>query len=226
VSDDNRPETLTDLLRTLERSSDLRALARECGLSVRELRRRLAIWRRELLDGERDPSRARVVPLDPAPGRRAAAERWPELPAAAELDANPLPADGSDVLRINTDGASRGNPGPAAIGIVFGQVDGPDLCTHGEAIGRATNNVAEYRAVVAALEHCRRWGVRRVRLLMDSELIVRQLNGAYRVKSPDLRPHYQQVVFLARGLDEFRVRHVRREQNAHADALANRALDA
>jgi len=129
-------------------------------------------------------------------------------------------------MRIRTDGASRGNPGPAAIGIVFGQADGPDLCVHSEAIGRATNNVAEYRAVVTALEHCRRWGVGRVQLLMDSELIVRQLRGVYRVKSPDLRPHYQQVVFLSRDLDEFRVRHVRRDENGHADALANRALDA
>ena len=130
------------------------------------------------------------------------------------------------MLQIYTDGASRGNPGPAAVGVVFGLKDGPALCVHSEAIGRATNNVAEYRAVVIALEHCRRWKVDRVHLLMDSELIVRQLHGAYRVKSPDLRPLYQQVVFLSRGLREFKVRHVRREENAHADAMANRALDA
>ena len=173
MSDDNRPETLTDLLRTLERSGDLRSLARECGLSVRELRRRLAIWRRELQDDDGSRSVGTVVTLDAGSGPRAAPDRWPELPAAADLEASPLPKAGAPVLRIHTDGASRGNPGPAAIGVVFGQVDGPDLCVHSEAIGRATNNVAEYRAVVAALEHCRRWGVRRVRLLMDSELIVR-----------------------------------------------------
>ncbi len=78
---------------------------------------------------------------------------------------------------------------------------------------------------MAALEHCHRWGIRRIHLKIDSELIVRQLNGAYRVKSPDLRPLYQQVMFLTKGLDEFRVAHVKRAQNAHADALANRALD-
>ncbi len=211
------PETLADLLRTLERSSDLRALARECGLSVRELRRRLAIWRRELHDDEDSPPAAA--------GRHADPGTWPDLPDAAAVATDPLPADGSDVMVIHTDGASRGNPGPASVGIVFAQQDGPDLCVHAEAIGRATNNVAEYRAAVIALEHCRRWGVRKVHLVMDSELIVRQLHGAYRVKSPDLRPLYQQVVFLSRGLREFRVRHVKREENSHADALANRALD-
>ena len=148
------------------------------------------------------------------------------LLAAADCATSPLPADGSRVMLVHTDGASRGNPGPAAIGVVFAQQDGPELCTHSEAIGRATNNAAEYRAVVAALEHCRRWGVKRVHLRMDSELIVRQLNGSYRVKSPDLRPLYQQVVFLSRDLREFQVRHVKRVGNAHADALANRALDA
>ena len=89
----------------------------------------------------------------------------------------------------------------------------------------ATNNVAEYRAVVAALEHCQRWQVKRVHLYMDSELIVRQLHGVYRVKSPDLRPLFQQASFLAKGLKEFKVKHVKRALNAHADALANKALD-
>ena len=130
------------------------------------------------------------------------------------------------MLEIFTDGASRGNPGPAAIGIVFRGKGGADLASHWESIGRATNNVAEYRAVVTALEFCQRWGVKRVHLKMDSELIVRQLLGVYRVKSPELRPLYQQVVFLSRGLADFQVTHIRREQNAHADALANRALDA
>ncbi len=223
-----QPETLTDLLKALERSNDLRALARECGLSVRELRRRLAIWRRELLATDDEAEAAAGTAARPAPPprpARRAESSWPELVPAAELDASPLPAKGRPVLEVFTDGASRGNPGPAAIGVVFREKDGEPLAGHSEAIGRATNNVAEYRAVVTALEHCRRWGVKRVHLKMDSELIVRQLNGAYRVKSPDLRPLYQQVVFLSRDLQEFRVAHVKRAQNAHADALANEALD-
>lgn len=239
------PQTLTDLLRALERSGDLRTLARECGLSVRELRRRLAIWRREL-QAEHEPDEPASVEVravgpvavpspawqeepddsEPAAPAAAAADRFPVLVAASSLAKSPLPPRGRGVLEIFTDGASRGNPGPAAIGILFRRKGGEDLAEHSEAIGRATNNVAEYRALVTALEFCQRWGVRRVHLKLDSELIVRQLLGAYRVKSPELRPLYQQVVFMSRGLAEFEVTHVRREQNAHADALANRALDA
>jgi len=229
-----KPETLTELLKTLERSGDLRSLARECGLSVRELRRRLSIWRKELVDDQ-----AQLLETEPAVGsggktrqRKEATKKnpgnheWPELTAAATLAQSPLPARGKPVLEVFTDGASRGNPGPASIGIVFRMKDGEALAEHCETIGRATNNVAEYRAVVAALEHCQRWQVKRVHLNMDSELIVRQLHGTYRVKSPDLRPLYQQVIFLSKGLEEFRVRHIKRALNGHADALANRALDA
>jgi ribonuclease HI len=236
----NEPQTLTDLLRAVERSADLRTLARECGLSVRELRRRLALWRRELqADHELDdleteintPAELAPPPLPdytekaPLPDTAGGDGKWPDLPAAAALASSPLPARGRPVMEIYTDGASRGNPGPASIGILFRCKGGEDLAEHCEAIGRATNNVAEYKAVVTALEFCQRWGVKRVHLKMDSELIVRQLLGIYRVKSPDLRPLYQQVVFIIRGMAEFEVSHVRREQNAHADALANRALD-
>jgi len=249
MSDSKSPETLPELLRTLERSEDLRPLARECGLSVRELRKRLGRWRRELDGaagapapespgaGGKDGASADATALAAGaatasaaatrkPAATPASERFPELPAAAGLPECPLPATGSAVLEVYTDGASRGNPGPAAIGVVFRQQDGPALCGHGETIGRATNNQAEYRAVLAALEHCSRWGVGRVHLFVDSELIARQLAGTYRVKSQDLLPLYQQVVHLARQFREFRVRHVPRARNAHADHLANLALDA
>lgn len=240
MSDSKNPETLTDLLRTLERSGELRSLARECGLSVRELRRRLAIWRRELVkegeqDGEFRDSGSAAAQAPKVASKRgkggvtshsSGGGEWPDLTPAAQVRGNPLPADGTRILEIFTDGASRGNPGPAAIGILFRQKNGPDLAEHCETIGKATNNVAEYQAVVTALEHVRRWKVKKVHLFMDSELIVRQLTGVYRVKSPDLRPLYQQVVFLSRGLDRFEVKHVKRAQNAHADALANKALDA
>ncbi len=235
------PQTLTDLLRALERSGDLRTLARECGLSVRELRRRLAIWRREL-QAEHEPEAYEAeggLAGGPAPASALESERddgqpvppgaesqWPVLTAAATLARSPLPTRSKAVMEIFTDGASRGNPGPAAIGVVFRRKGGEDLAEHSEAIGRATNNMAEYRAVVTALEFCQKWGVKRVHLKLDSELIVRQLLGVYRVKSPELRPLYQQVAFMSRGMAEFEVTHVRREQNAHADALANKALDA
>lgn len=223
----SKPATLTELLKTLERSGELRSLARECGLSVRELRRRLAIWRRELADEDTEPA-AGAGKKDARKDRRksAAGGDWPDLPAAATLKKSPLSGKGRSVLEIFTDGASRGNPGPAAIGMVFRQKGGAELAQHRETIGQATNNVAEYRAVVTALEHCRRWGVERVHLFIDSELIVRQLHGTYRVKSPDLRPLYQQVCFLSKDLADFKVRHVPRGENAFADHLANLALDA
>ncbi len=220
MADHPSPENLPDLLRTLERSGDLRPLARECGLSVRELRRRLSRWRREL----------NVADTAPAPAKKSATKpvdesKFPVLPAAADMPECPLPEDGSPVLEVFSDGASRGNPGPAAVGVLFRQKDGPDLCGHSEAIGRATNNQAEYRAVLAALEHCSRWGVGRVHVFLDSELVARQLSGVYRVKSQDLLPIYQQVVYISRRLKEFRVRHVPRAKNAFADHLANLALD-
>ena len=196
-----KPETLTELLKTLERSGDLRSLARECGLSVRELRRRLSIWRRELSD-EDEGSGSGTTKKNPS-RKKGKSGDWPVLPSADDLDRSPVPARGRPVLEIFTDGASRGNPGPAAVGAVFRLKDGKEVAEYNEAIGRATNHVAEYRAIVAALEHCRRWKIKRVHLFLDSELIVRQLHGTYRVKSPDLRPLYQQVVFLSKGLDEF-----------------------
>ncbi len=236
MAESKNPETLTDLLRTLERSGELRSLARECGLSVRELRRRLAIWRRELAnaevfqDGFVEKIASSPMKVAQKSGKGASSEKitskWPELTPAATLKKNPLPATGSPIMEVFTDGASRGNPGPASVGVVFRQKDGPDLAEFCEAIGKATNNVAEYQAVVSALEQVRRWKVRKVHLFMDSELIVRQLSGAYRVKSPDLRPLFQQVVFLSRDLSEFKVHHVKRALNAQADALANKALDA
>nr|MEE4269457.1 RNase H family protein [Candidatus Krumholzibacteria bacterium] len=157
----NQPETLTELLRTLERSGELRSLARECGLSVRELRRRLAIWRRELVsedDEATDQAEVTVAadqetPKAPGKPQREKAPRvsqWPDLISASDIATNPLPDTGSNILEVFTDGASRGNPGPASVGMVFRQKAGPDLAEYCEAIGKATNNVAEYKAVVAA----------------------------------------------------------------------------
>ena len=238
MSNINRPETLPELLRTLERSVDLRSLARECGLSVRELRRRLSIWRREIQDspvvnssatapsGQESGTGVGASAAKKASKRsRKSEQEWPELVFASELADNPLPRKGARVLEIFTDGASRGNPGPSAIGALFRQKGGPDLCEYFETIGRATNNVAEYKAVIAALENCKRWKVAKVSLFLDSELIVRQLKGIYQVKSLDLRPLYQQVVFLSRQFKDFQVTHIPRAMNAHADMLANKALD-
>jgi ribonuclease HI len=221
-----QPVTLIDLLQALQRSRDLRNLARECGLSVRDLKRRLENWCREMKQQQKQGPSTVTETTGAGESEPAADDRWPELAPAAQVRGNPLPQGGSRILEAWTDGASRGNPGPAAIGIVFRQKNGEALCAHSEVIGRTTNNVAEYRAAVKALEFCNQWRIEQLDLYLDSELIARQLTGAYQVKSPVLRPLYQRAAYLARQLKSFRVKHVRRERNGHADWLANQALAA
>ncbi|MFQ5948283.1 MAG: ribonuclease HI family protein, partial [Acidimicrobiia bacterium] len=126
------------------------------------------------------------------------------------------------------DGASRGNPGPAGIGAVQYK-EGPDgrrtVAEVSEPIGTATNNVAEYRALMAGLEVARRLAVEELVVRVDSLLLVRQLVGEYRVKAPGLKPLYRDAVGLLNGFRQVRIEHVHREENAEADALANAALD-
>jgi ribonuclease HI len=137
--------------------------------------------------------------------------------------------DGTGAARrlvVNVDGGARGNPGPAAIAAVVSTPDGEVIDRHGERIGDATNNVAEYRALLLGIERARELGATEVRLIGDSELIVRQVQGAYRVKQAHLRPLHQQVLEALKAFDGWRIEHVRRERNAAADMLVNEALDA
>jgi ribonuclease HI len=132
-------------------------------------------------------------------------------------------------LLIYCDGGARGNPGPAAIGAVVldPSTDPPTrLATVSESIGVATNNVAEYRALIAGLEAAREFPARRVRIRADSQLIVRQLEGSYRVKQPHLRPYFERARELLAAYEDVDLAHVRREENIEADALVNAALDA
>lgn len=125
---------------------------------------------------------------------------------------------------INTDGAARGNPGPSAFAYVIARDGQPPLEAKG-CLGTATNNQAEYEALVRALEHATRLGVRSAVVQSDSELLVRQMNGEYRVKDPTLRDLYEQASALRRQFDSLTLRHVRREANRRADELCNEALD-
>ena len=125
---------------------------------------------------------------------------------------------------IHADGAARGNPGPAAIGATIKDEYGKLIARISRRIGTTTNNQAEYRAVIAALEEALKLSVTHVKLNSDSELVVRQINGKYRVKKAALKPLHQQVRQLLGLLEGFTVTHIPREQNAEADALANRAL--
>jgi len=127
--------------------------------------------------------------------------------------------------RLSTDGGARGNPGPAAFGYVLETEDGHVLDARGEAIGVATNNVAEYRALLAGLEKAVELGVDEVEVVSDSELLVRQMRGEYKVKNAALRELWLQAGALAAQLSSVRYTAVRREHNELADALVNAALD-
>jgi ribonuclease HI len=156
----------------------------------------------------------------PGAGRRAASRR-----AAVPGDAPPadLPADGRAVAF--SDGASRGNPGPAAIGFRILAGDGTEIWAEGRRVGSVTNNVAEYLGAEAVLEKALELGLDRIELRLDSELVVKQLNGQYRVKQPALAVLKGRVDRLIRRFESFRVRHVGRAHNAASDRLANEALD-
>ena len=127
--------------------------------------------------------------------------------------------------RLFTDGGARGNPGPAAYGFVLEAEDGTVLASHGERIGVATNNVAEYRALVAGLEKALELSVPEVEVISDSELLVKQMNGEYKVRNETLRGLSLRAARVARAIGKVSYTAVRRERNELADRLVNEALD-
>lgn len=129
-------------------------------------------------------------------------------------------------LVVNVDGGARGNPGPAAVGIVVQNADHEVLEERAERIGTATNNVAEYRALLLGIERAAELGASELELVGDSELIVRQVKGEYKVKDSTLRELHAEVKRALRPFERWSIRHVRRAQNAEADRLVNEALDA
>ena len=129
-------------------------------------------------------------------------------------------------LKIFTDGASRGNPGPAAIGIVFYDANDTIVGDHKESLGDQTNNYAEYMAVIRALELCTQHPVDKIDFYCDSQLLVKQMLGEYKVKAPQIKPLYLKTRELTQKFEFVGFHHVRREFNKEADALANQALDA
>jgi len=140
------------------------------------------------------------------------------------------PQGGAPVARASevvvwTDGGARGNPGPAGYGAVVATPAGEVLAEVAEGIGWATNNVAEYKGVIAGLRRAAELGARRVRVRADSLLVVNQQKGLWKVKNADLRPLSEEARRLARGFERVVWEHVPRERNHHADALANRAMD-
>jgi ribonuclease HI len=126
---------------------------------------------------------------------------------------------------VNVDGGARGNPGPAAVAAVATSSDGDPLGERNAYIGEATNNVAEYRALLLGLELARDLGADDVEVVNDSELVARQIGGEYKVKHAGLKPLYLEAMRELRDFDRWAVRSVRREQNTRADELVNEALD-
>ena len=126
---------------------------------------------------------------------------------------------------MNVDGGARGNPGPAAVAAVASSPDGEPLGERNAYIGEATNNVAEYRALLLGLELARDLGAHEVEVINDSELVARQIGGEYKVKHAGLKPLFAETMEKLRTFDAWSVRNVRREHNARADELVNEALD-
>ena len=130
-----------------------------------------------------------------------------------------------ETLTLQFDGGSRGNPGPAGIGVVVAAADGTPLVTLGRFIGRATNNVAEYRALITALQEAKKLGATKVVVRGDSELVIKQMRGEYRVKNPDMKVLYDEAQAILRTFASAQITHNLRDKNELADALANRAMD-
>jgi ribonuclease HI len=140
----------------------------------------------------------------------------------SSLDAKPAaPA----AWRANIDGGSRGNPGPASYGVVIRDPRGEIVARLKKYIGRTTNNVAEYYGLIAALDYAQSNNVRALHIESDSELLVKQMRGQYKVKSADLQPLFERAKKMSQSFASFQIRHVYREQNREADALANEAMD-
>jgi ribonuclease HI len=153
--------------------------------------------------------------------KRPPAQRGAGLFGDAAPEAKPAAAS----YRANIDGGSRGNPGPASYGVVIRDARGEIVAKLKKYIGRVTNNVAEYYGLIAALDYAQSHGIHALRIESDSELLVKQMRGYYKVKSEDLRPLYERARKMSATMETFRIDHIYREQNSEADALANEAMD-
>ncbi len=144
----------------------------------------------------------------------------PSTPRTAKASQGPVTS-----LILQFDGGSRGNPGPAGIGVTLTDTTGTPVYELGEFLGHCTNNVAEYTALVRGLAAAKTLGAVKLLVRSDSELVVRQMNGQYKVKSPDLKPLFQKAIALVEEIGDVKVSHVYREGNTRADKLANLAMD-
>jgi ribonuclease HI len=208
---------LAALLKKVAHGKPLAVAAAEAGVGAHEVERIIKELDRRLW------AIARGEPAEAAPDPRTKATA-PAKAVAAKPRSRSVAAKGLHLV-AHADGGSRGNPGEAACAAVIRDAGGAELLRRAKRLGKATNNVAEYEGVLLALSLCRELGATEVRLRLDSELVVRQIDGRYRVKHPDLQKLFQRVREEARAFSRLIVEHVPREENAQADALVNAALD-
>ncbi len=186
----------------VRRQSDVEKAAQRSALEIDEAM--------ELSRSERDQRKR---------ARAAEAERERQAQAAAEVEERARHA------RLYTDGAARGNPGPAGAGAVILNADGHVVAKIGKFLGESTNNVAEYMGLILGLKRARAMGIKELDVFSDSELLVKQIAGDYAVKAEHLKPLHDEAKALLKGFSFVEVRHIPREENAQADAMSNRAID-
>lgn len=149
-----------------------------------------------------------------------------DAPASTSPAAEEFPSRGATPrLRLYSDGAARGNPGPSGAGAVLVEPGGQVVAKVGKFLGNQTNNYAEYMGLLIGLKHAKALGAKEIEIFADSELLIRQLGGRYQVKSPSLRPLYEEAVKLLNDFSRVKLVHVPREMNAAADEMSNRAID-
>ncbi|MCP3144047.1 ribonuclease HI family protein [Pyxidicoccus xibeiensis] len=204
--------SIVDILRHIAREEPLSATVRAFRGLTREHVGQLLEDAAARLGGE--PSSRPEGPS--TPGAAASAPVEPEVRASSE----PLPR-----LRVYSDGAARGNPGPAGAGAVLTDPEGHVVARLGRFLGHQTNNHAEYMGLLLGLKHAKALGAREVEVFADSELLIRQLGGRYQVKSPTLKPLYDEARLLLAAFSQVKLVHIPRAKNAEADEMSNRAID-
>jgi ribonuclease HI len=160
--------------------------------------------------------------LSPSPALPPAASSAPAPSPAAE---EPVSRGATPRLQVYSDGAARGNPGPSGAGAVLIEPGGQVVAKVGKFLGHQTNNYAEYMGLLLGLKQARALGAKEIEVFADSELLIRQLGGRYQVKSPSLRPLYEEAVVLLKAFSRVKLVHVPREMNSAADEMSNRAID-
>jgi ribonuclease HI len=211
-----------ELLRILAEEGDWQGALRRMEVTPED-GRALLMAAAEKLEGPRGRARRKQALVEAA--ARAQAARSAEAATLSRTESASFAAPAPRRVRVYCDGASRGNPGPAGAGAVITDSDGRVLERLTRFLGRQTNNVAEYQGLLLGLEHAAMLGAREVEVFADSELLVRQMKGEYRVKNAGLRPLHEEARRRVAGFDAVFFRHIPREMNEDADAQSNRAID-